>query len=575
MLTPPPLFPTTPKSKSRPATPKLTMGSTPFDVSMPPLVEQHPSSSFSAFPGHPSPYSNPNSPFLHPPPPGVTSGGQPGMFDAFPGASGGGAAPISAGGFGAGSGFGGGGMGGFGGGMGGGGGPGGMGGMGGGGPFGMGSAGPSGGGMSGWPQNPWQGPASAPPTSSYPGFGPPSANPFPGASNQTTMTTAFPGFGGPSPPPAYPPFGAAFGGAFGGGGIGGGGGGMQASGYPGFGPPGGFFQPQPQHPHFSSFPEMPSAIMVKKKKKRSGSMKRATSEGPVRPGSAAHEKVARSSSFGGGALTPGSGPFGAGGYTPFGGGQPPPGYPPFGPYPPFQPPGGLNPNGYPPFGEQPWNNAANAGYGVAVGDVYGPKNLARRPRDWRADYVPPKRMGGNGGLGGIVGGWVTGKGRSDVQEISDNVKRKLHPLLEYKPDCPPVEHDLRTNPLTSPDIFNNINRPHNSIDFAQLACNPPTTFMRLYHVGLPWYIDVRATHQNGVTVYDVMTQMYRELMKGITPRHWWNEEVGEELRAAVVSFSSCLHLSSTVPPSSTVTPSSPPFSSLCSTFPHNVPEQRY
>ena len=51
------------------------------------------------------------------------------------------------------------------------------------------------------------------------------------------------------------------------------------------------------------------------------------------------------------------------------------------------------------------------------------------------------------------------------------------------------------------------------------------------------YIDVRATHQNGVTVYDVMTQMYRELMKGITPRHWWNEEVGEELRAAVVRIS--------------------------------------
>ncbi|TEB27573.1 hypothetical protein FA13DRAFT_875055 [Coprinellus micaceus] len=143
MLTPPPLFPTTPKSKSksksRPATPTLTMASTPFDVSMPALVEQHPSS-FSAFPGHPSPYSNPNSPFLHPPPPGVTSGGQPGMFDAFPGASGGGAAPISAGGFGAGSGMGGGMGGGFGGG--------GMGGMGGG-PFGMGSAGPSGGGMSG------------------------------------------------------------------------------------------------------------------------------------------------------------------------------------------------------------------------------------------------------------------------------------------------------------------------------------------------------------------------------------------------------------------------------------------
>ena len=38
-----------------------------------------------------------------------------------------------------------------------------------------------------------------------------------------------------------------------------------------------------------------------------------------------------------------------------------------------------------------------------------------------------------------------------------------------------------------------------------------------------------------VTVYDVMSQMYRELMKGITGRHWWNEEVGDEMRAIVVS----------------------------------------
>jgi hypothetical protein len=97
----------------------------------------------------------------------------------------------------------------------------------------------------------------------------------------------------------------------------------------------------------------------------------------------------------------------------------------------------------------------------------------------------------------------------------------------------------------------------------------------LTHALLIGYIDVRATHQNGVTVYDVMTQMYRELMKGITPRHWWNEEVGEELRAAVVSFYfyPCPYLSSIVYASSVVTPSSPLFSSLHSSFPHIMPEK--
>lgn len=48
--------------------------------------------------------------------------------------------------------------------------------------------------------------------------------------------------------------------------------------------------------------------------------------------------------------------------------------------------------------------------GVVVGDVYGPKNLARRPTDWRADYVVPNRGGFVSGIVRVVTG---GRG-SDV-----------------------------------------------------------------------------------------------------------------------------------------------------------------
>jgi hypothetical protein len=55
--------------------------------------------------------------------------------------------------------------------------------------------------------------------------------------------------------------------------------------------------------------------------------------------------------------------------------------------------------------------------------------------------------------------------------------------------------------------------------------------LRLYHPRLPWYIDIYQSHPNGVTVFDILTQMHEQLMQQITGRHYWNEELEDVDRA--------------------------------------------
>jgi len=112
------------------------------------------------------------------------------------------------------------------------------------------------------------------------------------------------------------------------------------------------------------------------------------------------------------------------------------------------------------------------------------------------------------------------------------VRRVLHPLLLYKTPNPPILHDLRENPLAPDTVeFPLLQRRHNDLDFAQLATHPPTHTLRLYHPRLPWYIDINQSHPNGVTVFDILTQMYEQLMQQITGRHYWNEDLEDVDRA--------------------------------------------
>ncbi|KAF8888724.1 hypothetical protein CPB84DRAFT_1733144 [Gymnopilus junonius] len=178
-------------------------------------------------------------------------------------------------------------------------------------------------------------------------------------------------------------------------------------------------------------------------------------------------------------------------------------------------------------------------------DTFDEHNLARRPRDWRPDYSV------KGGLGAYIPNIVY-KNRSSVKgtrssciyphcshvytEWNDPVRRHLHPLLTYDPSNPPIYYDLRITTFDPRDVeFLNLpgHRLANHIDFAQLAVQPTCAFMRLSHPRFPWYIDITQSHPNGVTVFDILSQMHAQLHTSIHPRHFWNEELGEQERAAL------------------------------------------
>ncbi|TFK31661.1 hypothetical protein BDQ12DRAFT_693750 [Crucibulum laeve] len=182
--------------------------------------------------------------------------------------------------------------------------------------------------------------------------------------------------------------------------------------------------------------------------------------------------------------------------------------------------GGLSP--FPGYGGGAMGNMGMGGGGGGGGyaaDAYSAHNLARRPRDWRAEYTPRSGLGG-GILGGLIGGNKNGRGRSDVREYTDPIKRVLHPLLLATGSMAPISWDIRHPPIStharSPDPvpsryldFPMLQRDPSPLDLAQLATSPPATFLRIMHPKLPWYIDIQASHSEGITVYDVLSQNVR------------------------------------------------------------------
>ncbi|PPQ82945.1 hypothetical protein CVT25_009522 [Psilocybe cyanescens] len=170
----------------------------------------------------------------------------------------------------------------------------------------------------------------------------------------------------------------------------------------------------------------------------------------------------------------------------------------------------------------------------AQGDLYDENNLAKRPRDWRPDYNPrqgllPSVMGAMGGLARRV---------SSVKEYHDPIRRQIHPLFDLSTLSPALALSLRVPPssssLSPPHLtFFRLARPHNPIDLLQLATHPPTPFMRLVHPKLPWYIDVVESRPNGVLVGDVLEQVVRQLHVSVSGRHYWNDVLGTEERREI------------------------------------------
>uniref|UniRef100_A0A8H8CEV6 DUF6699 domain-containing protein n=1 Tax=Psilocybe cubensis TaxID=181762 RepID=A0A8H8CEV6_PSICU len=188
----------------------------------------------------------------------------------------------------------------------------------------------------------------------------------------------------------------------------------------------------------------------------------------------------------------------------------------------------------------PWAPNAHLDNGTpdyAQGDIFDENNLAKRPRDWRADYNPrpgliPAVTMAMGAMGGL------GRSRSTVKEFHDPIRRQIHPLFDLTDVSPALSFSLRAPPnphsLSPPNLkFFRLSRPHNPIDLLQLATRPATPFMRLMHPKLPWYIDIHESRPNGVLVGDVLEQMHRQLHVSIRGRHYWNDVLGPEERREI------------------------------------------
>ncbi|TEB26152.1 hypothetical protein FA13DRAFT_1590737, partial [Coprinellus micaceus] len=58
--------------------------------------------------------------------------------------------------------------------------------------------------------------------------------------------------------------------------------------------------------------------------------------------------------------------------------------------------------------------------------------------------------------------------------------------------------------------------------------------IRLYHPALPWFIDVIQGNANGVTLWDVMSQVHEQLMIPLTEGDVWNELMTDGIRRKIM-----------------------------------------
>ncbi|KAF5364671.1 hypothetical protein D9758_005640 [Tetrapyrgos nigripes] len=178
-----------------------------------------------------------------------------------------------------------------------------------------------------------------------------------------------------------------------------------------------------------------------------------------------------------------------------------------------------------------------------------------RPLSWRADYSARPGLLSKVPLPSLLKSPASSP--YGLDGFHDPVKRVLHPYLAFSTSLTnfSLSMDLRMNPrhrVQSRDArrlngllvsalggfappIHFLHLPHSSeltkIQLNQPACTPPVDRMRLYHPRLPWYVDVVQIRPGfgGVTVGDVILQLWMSLQTQVTQEEYGAEEMDEHL----------------------------------------------
>ncbi|KDQ18779.1 hypothetical protein BOTBODRAFT_143136 [Botryobasidium botryosum FD-172 SS1] len=93
---------------------------------------------------------------------------------------------------------------------------------------------------------------------------------------------------------------------------------------------------------------------------------------------------------------------------------------------------------------------------------------------------------------------------------------------------PRLHYDFRTPPS---DAEGYIDHELSDDEKMEAICMPPLHEIDVVSKSFPWTIKLRATSPVGVTLWDMVTQIHEELMKGVKDPEWWI--LSPEERAAI------------------------------------------
>ncbi|KIM37159.1 hypothetical protein M413DRAFT_448669 [Hebeloma cylindrosporum] len=143
-----------------------------------------------------------------------------------------------------------------------------------------------------------------------------------------------------------------------------------------------------------------------------------------------------------------------------------------------------------------------------------PLRLSRRPRTWRGAYKSPSK-------GGLLSRLSSFLARNPA---FNRTRIRLNPLISHRPYRTElaVIYNMRFEPLPHLGVHF-LKRPATTFDYYQLATPPPVDRLTVWHPKLPWYIKVRASTPNGVTVHDVLFGIYTQLRRPICQDEYYTE----------------------------------------------------